>query len=72
MCRLCIGGSSEIGPKGRVSDDRERSKCSMITGGVWGNMDIYFWGLLGVDVEMSMIGRGKGYNTAQVGKTLKA
>jgi hypothetical protein len=24
-------------------------KCSMETGGVWGNMDIYFWGLLGVD-----------------------
>jgi hypothetical protein len=23
MCRLCTGGSSEIGPNGRVSDDRE-------------------------------------------------
>ena len=49
MGRLCTGGSSEIGPKGRVSDDRERSKCSMVTDGVWGNMDIYCWGLLGVD-----------------------
>jgi hypothetical protein len=27
----------------------ERSQCSMVTGGVWGNMDIYFGGLLGVD-----------------------
>ena len=38
-----------LAQKGRVSDDRERSKCSMVTGGVWRNMDIYFWGLLGVD-----------------------
>jgi hypothetical protein len=38
-----------LAQKGRVSDDRERSKCSMVTGGVWGNMDTYFWGLLGVD-----------------------
>jgi hypothetical protein len=38
-----------FGPKGRVSDDRERSKCSMVTGGVWGNMATYFWGLFGVD-----------------------
>jgi hypothetical protein len=21
-------------------------KCSRVTGGVWGNMDIYFWGIL--------------------------
>jgi hypothetical protein len=38
-----------LAQKGRVSDNRERSKCSMVTGGVLGNMDIYFWGLLGVD-----------------------
>jgi hypothetical protein len=49
MGRLCTGGSSEIGPKGRVSDDRERSKCSMVTGSAWGIMATYFWGLLGVN-----------------------
>ena len=38
-----------LAQKGRVSDNRERSKCSMVTSGVWGNMDIYFWGLLGID-----------------------
>jgi hypothetical protein len=38
-----------LAQKGRVSDDRERSQCSRVTGGVWGNMDIYLWGLLGVD-----------------------
>jgi hypothetical protein len=31
-------------------------KCSMVTGGVWGNMDIYFWGLLGVDGCIQMFG----------------
>ena len=50
MGRLCTGGSSEIGPKGRVSDDRERSECSMVTGSAWGIMATDFWGLLGVDV----------------------
>ena len=74
MGRLCTGGNSEIGPNGRVTDDRElystirgrqvvhggswlhicgeslgftvEFEC---LGGVWGNMDIYCWGLLGVD-----------------------
>ena len=49
MGRLCTGRSSEIGPKGRVSDDRERSKCSMVTGSAWGIMATYLWGLLGVN-----------------------
>ena len=25
-------------------------KCSMVTGGVWGSVEVYFLGLLGVDV----------------------
>ena len=56
MGRLCTGRSSEIGPKGRVSDDRERSKCSMVTGSAWRIMATYFWGLLEVDGCIQMFG----------------
>jgi hypothetical protein len=49
MGRLCTGGSSEIGPKRGEFKMTERSQCSMVAGGVWGNMDICFGGLLGVD-----------------------
>jgi len=40
-----------LAQKGRVSDDRERSKCSMVTGGIWGNMDIYF----GDSLELTVV-----------------
>jgi hypothetical protein len=41
-------------------------KCSRVTGGVWGNMDIYCWGLLGIDgcihpEQMSRVVDGTGH-----------
>ena len=56
MGRLCTGGSSEIGPKRGEFKMTERSQCSMVAGGVWGNMDICFGGLLGVDGCVQMFG----------------
>ena len=54
--RWCMGEHGYIYVCGDSLELTVVFKCSMVTGGVWGSMEVYFLGLLGVDGCIQMFG----------------